>query len=856
MLRLPIDEALPELLAALASRRVAVLEAPPGAGKTTRVPVAVLDAGLAGDKEVVVLEPRRLAARMAARRVAEERGERVGETVGYQVRFDDVTSARTRVRFVTEGILTRRLLSDPELRDVGVVLLDEFHERHLHGDVALAMLRRLQRGARPDLRVAAMSATLDGAAVAEFLGEPGAPAPCVRSEGRRFEVSIEHARSSDDRPLSARVASAVRALCDEGLDGDVLVFLPGAAEIRKAMGACSAVAQQHDLMVLPLHGELPPAEQDRAIAPAPRRKVILSTNVAETSVTIDGVVAVVDGGLARVAGHAAWSGLPTLRESRVSKASATQRAGRAGRTRPGRCVRLYTRHDFDTRPEYERAEVLRLDLAETALALHAGGERDLRAFPWFEAPPGASVDAADALLRRLGAVGEDGAITRMGREMARFPLHPRLARLVLEAAARGVGREGCTAAAILGERELDLGRRGGPGGARRGPREHGPSDLAASMATFHEAAALRFDANSLRHMDIDVGAALAVDRARKQVERSLRERASGGSSVSPGDADEALRIAVLAAYPDRVARRQRGAELAMVAGGTATLSPQSEVQDAAFLVAVDAEERSDGRGRSVTVRTASAIEPEWLLELFPDAIRETVETRWVAADERVEAVARLSYEALVLDETRGPKTPEAAAAVAQRLGDEAAARGVYHFVDDRDALDRFMARVTFASERSSAVRPFDEARAAGVLRAMCEGKRSFAELRSVGLLGALRDDLEGKELQLVERLAPERVTLSGGRAVRVNYERAKAPWIESRLQDFFGMAEGPRVGDAALVLHLLAPNRRAVQVTTDLAGFWVRHYPAIRRELCRQYPRHLWPEDGRVAKPPPPNRVR
>lgn len=860
MERLPIDDVLPALLDALRAGSAAVLEAPPGAGKTTRVPGAILDAALNAAKEIVVLEPRRLAARMAARRVAEERGERVGETVGYQVRFEDVSSARTRIRFVTEGVLTRRMLSDPTLARVGVVLLDEFHERHLHGDIALAMLRRLQRGARPDLKVVAMSATLDAEGVARFLGDEGAAAPRVRSEGRRFEVTIEHARERDERPLAGQVAAAVRALCEQGLDGDVLVFLPGAAEIRKAMSACAPVAAKHDLLVLPLHGDLPPAEQDRAVAKAQRRKVILSTNVAETSVTIDGVVAVVDSGLARIAGHAPWSGLPTLREGRVSKASAIQRAGRAGRTRPGRCVRLYTRHDYETRAEFERAEVMRLDLAETALALHAAGEGDLARFPWFEAPPRAHLDAADALLRMLGAVEQNGSLTPTGTRMLRLPLHPRLARLAVEAADRGVAMEGCAAAAILGERDLVSANRGAgvSGGGRASAAEHGTSDLTAALARFEEAAQMGFDPDRLRYIGIDPMAAQAVDRARRQIERALRDRSGANDLpvVSPGDPEEAIRYAVLAAYPDRVARRQRGAELALVNGGSATLSPQSEVQDASFLVAVDAEERSDARGRGVVVRAASAIEPEWLLELFPEAIRETLETRWIADDERVEAVARIAYHTLVLDETRGPRTPAAAEAIARRLADEAAAKGIYHFVDDREGVDRFMARVSFVAERSKDVRPFDEARALGVLRALCEGRRSFGDLRSAGLMGALHDDLTERERRLVESLAPERVTLSGGRAVRVNYERAKPPWIESRLQDFFGMAQGPSVGGVALVLHLLAPNKRAVQVTTDLAGFWTRHYPAIRKELCRHYPRHPWPEDGRTAAPPPPNRVR
>ena len=323
MQSLPIDPLLPEIIARLRQSPNIVLEAPPGAGKTTRVPPALLDAKITGDREVLVLEPRRLAARMAARRVAEERGERLGDTVGYQVRFEEVASAKTRLRFLTEGVLTRRLLTDPTLKNVGVVALDEFHERHLQADLALALLRRLQKTARPDLKLIVMSATLDAGPVARFLDE----APALRSEGKRFDVAIEHLARPDERPLAEQVAAAVNRLVAEGIDGDILVFLPGAAEIRRAQAACEAVADRQDLMVLPLHGDLSAEEQDRAVKPAAKRKVILSTNVAESSVTIDGVVAVIDSGLARVAGHSPWSGLPTLNVARVSKASATQRAG-------------------------------------------------------------------------------------------------------------------------------------------------------------------------------------------------------------------------------------------------------------------------------------------------------------------------------------------------------------------------------------------------------------------------------------------------------------------------------------------------------------------------------------------------
>src|SRR5512147_946560 len=407
---LPIDPLLPEVVAALRRSPALVIEAPPGAGKTTRVPRALLEAGLAGEGQVVVLEPRRLAARLAARRVAQEMGERVGGTVGYQVRFEEVAGPRTRLRYLTEGLLTRRLVSDPRLAGVGAVVLDEFHERHLPGDLALGFLKRLQ-AERPDLKVLVMSATLDAGPVARFLS-----APSLRSEGRLFEVALEYLSPAEAaRPdrLEEQVAAAVRRLLREGVDGDVLVFLPGAAEIRRAREGLEALARQAGLDLLPLHGDLPPEEQDRAVRPGPRRKVILSTNVAETSVTIEGVAAVVDSGLARVASHSPWSGLPRLEVRKVSRASAAQRAGRAGRTRPGRALRLYTRHDHDSRPEFDLPEVAREDLCEPFLALSALGALD--GFPWLEPPPGAAAEAARALLLRLGAVDGRGAVTDLGR---------------------------------------------------------------------------------------------------------------------------------------------------------------------------------------------------------------------------------------------------------------------------------------------------------------------------------------------------------------------------------------------------------------------------------------------------------
>src|SRR5437868_9892697 len=602
---LPIDEAVPRIVSTLRSTGAVVVEAPPGAGKTTRVPPALLDLA---EGEVVVLEPRRLAARTAARRVADERGERVGDLVGFQIRVQDATGPRTRLRYVTEGVLTRRLLRDPLLQGVSAVVLDEFHERHLQADLALALLVDLVRGRRRDLKVVVMSATLDSAPIAAHLG-----CPIVRSEGRRFDVAVEYAERPDRRLLAEQVAAAVRRLTTAESRGDVLVFLPGAAEINKARDALQEIASHRNLAVLPLHGDLSPDEQDRVFERLGRRKVILSTNVAETSVTVPGVTAVVDSGLARIPTHSPWSGLPSLEVAKISRASAAQRAGRAGRTAPGRAVRLYTRADHDARPEHLAPEVRRLDLAEVTLELRAGGHDPMR-LPWLDPPAPAALEAADELLRRLGAIDAEGKATEIGRRCAQFPLHPRLSRLLLESAARGAPREGATAAAALTERRFRI---------ARGPAPTGTSDL------------------------LDLA---ADERIRRQIEQVL---GASRREPDPERREEALRIAVLAGFPDRVAkRREKGkSEVLLASGGSATLAAESSVRDAPLLVAIDVEER---RGRGRLVRLASAIEPEWLLDLFPDELRETVDVVWDEERGRATVLSRLEYGALVLEERRRP----------------------------------------------------------------------------------------------------------------------------------------------------------------------------------------------------------
>jgi ATP-dependent helicase HrpB len=756
---LPIDRHLNEIALAARSGNV-VVEAAPGAGKTTRVPPALL----AFSESVLVLEPRRIAARMSARRVAQEMGVRLGAEVGYQVRFEEAASKDTRLRFVTEGVLTRRLLSDPALTGVTIVVLDEFHERHLDTDLALALLRRLQKSTRPDLRIVVMSATLDAEPVAAFLGG----ATSIKSEGRLFPIDIDYTPTSS-QPLDAQVAAALQKLLPE-LAGDVLVFLPGAAEIRAAQRACEPIARKAGLTLFPLFGDLSPEEQDAAVQPLPngRRKVILSTNIAESSITIEGVSAVIDSGLARVASDSPWTGLPTLKITRISRASATQRAGRAGRTRAGRVIRLYSQEDFIRRPEFDRPEIQRRELSHMLLDLRAMVIRDLE---WLHPPPAESWAAAEALLERLGASGATA------KAMARMPLHPRLSRLVVEAEKRGCGAQGCEVAATIssGERRLLMHK-----------RDWQPT----------------------------------TSRTYDQLLRFIRNKGR--------DDDEALGLSLLTAFPDRLAKRQRDRELTLAGGGSAVLAEESHAK---FLLAVDIEDRKE-KGAPI-VRMAHPIEPEWLIDVFPDRIEERNGVEWNRTAERVEAVSSMAYDGIVIEETRGAMPdPDLATAM---LAAKAREADIGRFAN-REALEQFLARAEFAFERGKLNHPFTMEDVRNALAELCWGKRSFKELESEDLMGALEAKLR------LDDIAPTRLGLPSGRRAKVEYAPGQSPWVSSRLQDFFGMKESPRIAGVPLVVHLLAPSQRPVQVTSDLAGFWERHYPQIRRELMRKYPKHQWPE--------------
>jgi ATP-dependent helicase HrpB len=840
---LPIDAVLPEICSALAGGPPLVLEAPPGAGKTTRVPWAIHRAFPAG--EVIVAEPRRLAARLTAARVASERSERLGDTVGYSVRFEEVAGPKTRIRYVTEGVLLRRLLAQPELPGVAQVVLDEFHERSLLSDLLLVLLQRL-RGRRPELGLTIMSATLDAEPVAELLG-----ARRLRSEGRTFPLTVEHLPTADDRPLDKQIVSAVRIATGAEDAGDVLVFLPGSGDIRRALAALEPLAAERNLLVLPLHGDLPIAEQARAVEPAARRKVVLSTNVAETSVTIDGVTTVIDSGLARLASHSPWSGLPTLTTVKISRASAIQRAGRAGRTREGRVLRLYTKGDYESRPEHQLPEIARADLSETLLALAGAGIPEPRELRWLTPPPDAALSAARDLLGWLGAITPTGDISELGRRLLQLPLHPRLARIVARGEELGAASEACLAAALLSERDIraDARLRMAPG-APRDLGVSGPCDVLELMSRFAEAEAVNLRPDGVKRAGLDVRTVQSVATMFKKLAATARR---GPRLDSPDALDAAVRRSILSGFPDRVGRRRRPGQpdIVLSQGGSAKLSPTSVVHEGELLVAVAADEQTSGGRAQGAVRLATAIEANWLLEDYGSRIEMKDELMWNADAERVERREGMAFGAILLDEERrvAPPTPEAS----RLLFEAAKARGLFSSMAS-DSWAVLGARLALLREHfpDAGLPELTSALDDAAAERLCAGRVSFAELKQLDPARELRQSLGPSVERLLATETPESFRLPGGKNAEIHYDAGKPPWLESRLQDFFGMQETPRIcrGKVPLTLHLLAPNGRAQQVTSDLSGFWERHYPTVRRELMRKYPRHPWPEDGQSATPP------
>lgn len=823
---LPIDDVLADLLAALRRDACAVLRAPTGAGKTTRVPPALLDAGIAGSGIVLVLEPRRLAARAAARRMAHERGVDLGGEVGFHVRFDRKASARTRILVVTEGLVVRMLQDDPFLEGVGAVVFDEFHERNLDTDLALAMVRRVQREARPDLKILAMSATIATNELSRWLDD----CPAIESRGRLHPVDVEYAAAEDARPIHSIVAADVaRAL--EKTAGDVLAFLPGVGEIRRARQELETLARKRDIALFELYGDLPAEEQDAVLRKSDRRKIVLATNVAETSVTIEGITAVVDSGFARKMRFDAGVGLDRLELQRISRSSADQRAGRAGRTAPGVCLRSWTERVQRSLSDADEPEIRRVDLAGAVLQLSCFGERDPAAFPWFEAPSSAALEQAQRLLVRLGAIeaGSSG-VTAIGHAMARLPAHPRLARLLVEGHRLGCASSAALAAAMLQERDPFL---------RSDVRRARSSD---SDVVDRVVALAAFERNGSTTA-LNAGAARFVSRAADDMYGQL-ERALGPERTLETSIEEALMRALFAAYADRLAvRRAPGDRRGVMVGGRGVrLADESAVIEHDLFVCVDMDAGKRGERAEALVRQASAVERAWI---DPASLRTETHVEFDREKQRVTATKRTLFEDLVLDEVQAG-VPEGDA-VARVLA-AAAAEDMQRALPLAEKETRsFLARVRslriWVPELD--LPAFEEAEIAELLPELCAGARSFDELWKRDLPAFLRSKLSHDQQRALDREAPERLQVPSGSWIVLEYEPGRPPVLAARIQELFGLSDTPRIarGRVGVVMHLLAPNYRPQQVTDDLKSFWSNAYFEVRKELKRRYPKHSWPED-------------
>lgn len=838
-IELPIDAVLPRLIDGLSRSNSVVLKAPAGAGKTTRVPPALLDAGLAGDRQIVMLQPRRVAARAAARRMSFERATKLGDDIGYQVRFDEQVTSRTRIRVVTEGILLRTLFDDPFLERIGVVVFDEFHERSLASDVALGMVWRIQQTVRPDLKIVVMSATLAAEPIAEFLGG----CPIVESLGRTFPVDVRYLKFPDPRPITQQATDAVLQQLDR-TGGDILVFLPGVGEIRRTEQ--DLIERVKDVAIMPLFGDLPAEQQDAVLQPCARRKVVLATNVAETSITVEGITVVIDSGLARVPTFDSNVGLDRLELQKCSQASADQRAGRAGRTQPGLCWRLWDERSHALRPEFETPEVRRVDLAGTVLQLWCWGERDIPAFPWFEPPKPAAVEQAIELLTRLGAINREG-VTALGETVARFPTHPRIGRLLLEGQRLGVADRVSLLAALLSERDPFMRHAESGGRASHRARLRSQSDTLDRLSALEDFAERGTRDSYLGA--INVPSAKFLLRAAEQFERMLPRQSHlmpRGVSLDSQASDVAVMQALLAAYPDRLAKRRaaRDRRGVMVGGRGIKLAPQSAVEDGDFFLCINV----DAGQTEAEVREASLIERTWLPI---DQCRTVDELFYHPSQKRIAARRRTYWYDLLIDEATAalPKDARVGDALFAALSDDPTVA----FPSDDESVANFVLRVRcLAQWRPDHELPiFDADSLRNVLQQLCEGRSSLEELRRAPWLDYLHAALTPIQQQAVQREAPERIEVPSGSRVKLQYELNRSPVLAVRMQEVFGLLETPRVagGRVPVLMHLLAPNMRPEQITEDLRSFWDNVYPTIRKSLRIRYPKHAWPDDPLTATP-------
>lgn len=816
---LPIDDALPALLSALDTGTTAVLQAPPGAGKTTRVPLALLDQAWAAGGRIIMLEPRRLAARGAARRMAQMLGEEVGQTVGYRVRMDARVSAATRIEVVTEGIFLRRLQSDPSLDGVSAVLFDEFHERSLDADLALAFCLQTRELLRDDLRLVVMSATLDGGPVAALLGG----APLVTSEGRAFPVETRWLEPGPtDRPDTHMARAIRRALAEE--QGSVLAFLPGSGEIRRVERLLAEGPLPANVLLTPLYGDMSLDAQDIAIRPAPagQRKVVLATAIAETSLTIEGIRIVIDSGLSRLQRFDPRSGMDRLETVKSSRASADQRRGRAGRLSAGVCYRLWSEAGDRALIPFSAAEITRADLTPLALELAQWGIIDADELAWLDSPPAATLAQARKLLQQLGALDAALRITAHGKAMAGLGIHPRLAHLVLRGRELGRTRLACRIAALIGERDILRGN---------GRRD---ADLRTRLEHLGDRG---------RGGEVDRGALLLALEQARQLERLV------GGPPGPIDHQDAGLLLALA-YPDRIAQRRAGAagQFRLSGGRGAMLDPADALAACDFLAVADL----DGQGRDARIFLAAPVTQTALEEAFIHDIRSETEVAWDGREQIVQARRRRRLFELSLKDEPLPTPP--ADLVLPALLEGVRAMGLSCLPWTKE-LEGWRRRVAFLHR--AAPDRWPDLSDDGLLGSLedwlapyLSGATRRSHLDRIDLHAALTGILDWNQRQAMDTEIPTHLTVPTGNRIPIDYS-GEEPVLAVRLQELFGLAETPRLGGGRIpvLLHLLSPAHRPVQVTRDLAGFWAGSYREVKKELAGRYPRHYWPDDPLVAEP-------
>ena len=834
---LPIDAVLGELGHALDADNTAVLVAPPGAGKTTRVPLALLDAPWTKGKKIIVLEPRRIAARASAERMAKTLGERAGETVGYRVRFGSKVSRATRIEVVTEGIFSRQILDDPELTGIAAVLFDEFHERSLDADMGLALARDAQSGLREDLRILVMSATIDGARIAQRLGD----APVIESEGRAFPVETCYLGRKPDVPLERQMADAI-ATALRADAGSVLAFLPGAAEIRRTQNALAERIHDASIEIVPLFGALDAGVQDRAIAPAPKgtRKVVLATSIAETSLTIEGVRIVVDSGMARVPRYEPDIGLTRLETVRASRAAVDQRRGRAGRTEPGVCYRLWDEPQTASLPAYTQPEILSADLSTLVLDLAQWGVSDPGALTFLDSPPVPALNEARSLLRELGALDADGRITDEGRSLRALALPPRLARMIVDSHRLGAGREAADIAAVLTERGLggdsvDLDTRLDNFRRDRSPRAAGAKQLAERWAS-----------------QVNSGPSPASPRARHPLPASRGE----GRETPCVERGEGLSTGVMLAlaFPDRVARNRGNGSFVLANGRGASVDQASALARVPYIAVAEL----TGTAANGRILLAASIAQADIEARFADQIATDDEVTFDRAAMALRARRRKRLHAITLSEAplAVAPSPETARIFAEGLKAAGLDRLPWSKV-----LKQWRDRVMFlrAAEGEEWPDLSDAGLAAGIenwLVPALSDKTALKDVSAGDLSDALMALLPWNLRARLEREAPTHFEAPTGTMLAIDYEAEQGPTIAVRLQELFGLTAHPSIaqGRVPLVLELLSPAHRTVQVTRDLPGFWRGSYAAVRADLRGRYPRHPWPEDP--ANAPPTRRVK